>query len=96
MIKDFGIEIKLACVSKGIPNDIFEFGWFDKLVFNKKNNILKIGVSAAVYFAEGNAIWICNMDFEISILPNTNFSLCISIGLGHKSIQGNRFYMNLH
>ncbi len=72
MGKNFGIEIKFSRPRQGVLCDAFQFFQDDKIVLNKKNNIIEISVEAAIQFAQRNAVRIGNIDFQIPKLTDAD------------------------
>ena len=66
------MQVKFARLSQGVLCDAFQLVQGDKVVVNEKKDILKISIHAAIQFAEGDAVWIGNVDFQVPKLTDAD------------------------
>ena len=62
MGKYFRVEIKFASMRQGILHDAFQFIQISVFVLNEENNIVKVGLEAAIYLTERDTIRIGHVD----------------------------------
>lgn len=94
MVKDIRIKIKLMRVRKSLACDAFYVSQCDKVPSNKKNDVFNICIQAAIQFAKGNAVWVGNIDVQVTKLTNMDITLLTSLGQRNKTIQRNRLNMD--
>ena len=59
------------------------------IIFDEKDNVVKISEKTAVQFAKRNAVWVKYMDFQIRKLTNVYTALFITIRQRNKTVNGN-------
>jgi hypothetical protein len=81
MGEDVGVKIELACVRERFCCHPLQFNQSDMVILNEENNIIEVGIEAAIQFTEGNAVRVGNEDFQIAKLPNADGPLRASLWL---------------
>jgi len=75
------MEIELTCLKLvGLPGNFFQIVEGNVVVLNEKNNVIEIGVQAAIQLAEGNAVGIGDEDFQVAKLANTETAFRVAFG----------------
>ncbi len=78
MGKNVRMKIEFLCMRQGVPCNALQFTDGYKVAPNKEKNIIKVSIQTAIQFAERNAIWIGNVDFQIPELTNAYAAFLIS------------------
>ena len=94
MVKNIRVEIVFVRVGQGILHDAVQLIQGDVVVLNQKNDVFEICFNAAVQFTQGNAVWIGNVDFQISILTNADTAVCAPVRQGDKTLKGDWFHVD--
>ncbi len=94
MVEDFGVEIEFARLSQQFLRAAFQFLRVDKTILDKKDNIGKVGIQSTIQFAEGHAVGIGNIDFQIPESTDADITLIASLWQGDETIQRNWFDMD--
>src|SRR5688572_23734112 len=95
MGKDFGMQVVFACIRQGIACDALQFIQSYKVVSNEKDDILDVSIEATVQFAEGDAVWIGNINFEVPKLSDVDSALVASRWQRDKALDRDGFNMYL-
>ena len=72
VFEDIGTEIELTRVGQGGTEDPLEFIHVHIIVLDEEDQIIEIGIQAAIQFAQGDAVRVSNEDFQISELTDTD------------------------
>lgn len=95
MGKNFGMQVVFACIQQGVACEAFQFVQSYEIVLNKKDDVLKVGIETAVQFAEGDAVWIGNINFQVPKLSDVDSALVASRRQRDKAFDRDGFNMYL-
>ena len=94
MYKEIGVKNVFARTGQGILRDAFQLIQSDIVPSNQKNDVFEICFNAAIQFAQGNAVWIRNVDFQVSKLTNADAAFCASVWQGDKTLERDWLYVD--
>ena len=94
MFEYIGMKIVFVRLGQDIPCDSFQLSQGDKVPSDQENDIFDVRFEATIQFAQGNAVWICNIDLQIPKLTDADIAFCTSGRQGYETIQWNRLHMD--
>lgn len=80
------MKVEFARLGQGVPCDALQFVQGYKVVLNEKNDVVEVGIEAAIQFAERDAVWIGNVDFQIPKLTDANVSFRVALWQRDKTL----------
>ena len=92
--QDVRIEIVLPCLRKRVASDAFQFLQRDIVVPDQKNDVIQVGIQAAIQFAERNAVRIGHIDFQVPKLTDTQAAFRAPSRQRNKTFQWHQFDMD--
>ena len=78
------MEVKFVCLREGVPCDALQFIQDYKAAVNEKNDIVEVGVETAIQFAEGDAVRISNIDFQVPKLTDADTAFRAPLSLARE------------
>lgn len=94
MVKNFGMEIKFACLRQCFLKHALKLLDVNETAANKKYDIIQVSIESPVQFAEGNAVGVGDEDFQVPKLTDANRSFLTTFRQRDKTLQRYRFDMN--
>jgi len=88
------MQVEFSCIRQGIACDALQLAQCYKVVSNEKNDILEVGIEAAIQFAQRNAVRIGNVDVQVPKLTNADIAFGAPLWQRDKTFERDRLDMD--